>query len=185
VADIDAALAAIQADGGKVLMPKKALPVGTIAMVTDPMGAPFYVMTPIPPPGKPEAKSDVFDVAATERVRWNELASLDLARAKVFYAKHFGFAFKESMSMGELGDYCFIDHDGVRLGAIMPKPPQSPAAGWMFYFGVRSIAAAKRAIEAGGGQVLMGPHEVPGGEWIIVATDPQGAPFGIVGAKGE
>jgi predicted enzyme related to lactoylglutathione lyase len=26
---------------------------------------------------------------------------------------------------------------------------------------------------------------VPGGNWIVIATDPQGAPFGVVGAKGE
>jgi hypothetical protein len=26
-----------------------------------------------------------------------------------------------------------------------------------------------------GGQVLMGPHEVPGGSWIVQALDPQGA----------
>jgi hypothetical protein len=74
VANVDTACQAIVADGGKVLMPRLDLPVGQIAMVADPMGTPFYVMTPIPPPGKPDAKSDVFDVAV-QRVRWNELAS--------------------------------------------------------------------------------------------------------------
>jgi uncharacterized protein len=184
VRDVDAAARAIVADGGKVLLPRMDLPVGSIAMVTDPLGTPFYVMDPIPPPGQPDAKSDVFDMAAAQRVRWNELASPDLARAKAFYAKHFGFAFNEAMPMGEMGDYCFIDHGGKRLGAIMQKPPQIPVASWLFYFGVPSVAAAKTAIEAGGGKVMMGPHEVPGGDWIIVATDPQGAPFGVVGAKG-
>ena len=184
VANVDAAVAAIEADGGRTLMPKLDLPVGAIAMVADPMGTAFYVMTPIPPSGKPEAKSDVFDVAALERVRWNELASPDLARAKAFYAKHFGFAFNEAMPMGAMGDYCFIDHAGVRLGAIMQKQPPSPIAAWLFYFAVPSIAAAKAAIERGGGKVMHGPEEVPGGSWIVVATDPQGAAFGIVGPKG-
>lgn len=185
VRNVDAAAAAIEADGGKTLMPKMKLPVGTIAMLADPMGTPFYVMDPIPPPDKPDAMSDVFDVAAAQRVRWNELASPDLARAKNFYAKHFGFAFNEVMPMGAMGDYCFIDHNGVRLGAIMQQPPQSPVTTWLFYFGVPSVAAARRAIEAGGGKVMHGPMQVPGGEWIVVAIDPQGAPFGVVGKQGE
>jgi predicted enzyme related to lactoylglutathione lyase len=28
-------------------------------------------------------------------------------------------------------------------------------------------------------------HQVPGGDWVVIATDPQGARFGIVGPKGE
>lgn len=184
VADVDAAVAAIEADGGRTLMPKKDLPVGAIAMVTDPMGTPLYVMAPLPPPGKPAAKSDVFDVAAMQRVRWNELSSPDLSRAKAFYARHFGFEFNEAMPMGAMGDYCFIDLAGVRLGAVMQKQAQSPIGGWLFYFAVPSVTAAKAAIETAGGKVMVGPHEVPGGSWIVVATDPQGAAFGVVGPKG-
>jgi predicted enzyme related to lactoylglutathione lyase len=185
VADVDAAVAAVESDGGKLLMPRTDLPVGSIAMVADPMGTPFYVMKPIPPADKPDATSDVFDVVKPQHVRWNELASPDLAQAKAFYAKHFGFAFNEAMPMGELGDYCFIDHGGKRLGAIMQKPRSSPIASWLFYFGVPSVAAAKAAIEAGGGKVMSGPHPVPGGEMSMVAADPQGTPFGVVGPKGE
>jgi uncharacterized protein len=185
VQNVDATTAALEADGGKVMMPKKSLPVGEMAMVTDPMGTPFYVMSPIPPPGKPDAVSDVFDVAAPQHVRWNELTSPDLDRAKSFYAKHFNFQFNEVMPMGPMGDYCFVDHDGVRIGAIMQKPPESPITTWQFYFGVESVMKATRAITDGGGSVMMAPHQVPGGDWITVATDPQGAPFGIVGPKGE
>jgi predicted enzyme related to lactoylglutathione lyase len=185
VANVDAILAAIEADGGSTLMPKKSLPQGEIAMVADPMGSPFYVMNPVPPPGKPDAASDVFAPGELQRVHWNELASPDLQRAKAFYAKHFGFAFNEVMPMGAFGDYCFFDHDGIRLGAIMRKPAESPIGTWLFYFGVPSIAEAKRAIVAGGGSILMEPHEVPGGSWIIVALDPQGAPFGVTGPQGK
>jgi hypothetical protein len=183
VADVDAATRAIEADGGKVLMPAMKLPVGSIAMVADPMGAPFYVMAPIPPPGQPDAKSDVF-APATQRTRWNELATPDLARAKAFYAKHFNFRFNEAMPMGPMGDYCFIDHDGVRLGGMMQQ--QAGQSGmWLFYFGVDSILAAQRAIEGHGGKVIRPPHEVPGGGWVVVAMDPAGAAFALTGPKGE
>jgi predicted enzyme related to lactoylglutathione lyase len=178
VPDVDEATRAIQADGGSTMM-RMELPVGRIAMVADPMGSPFYVMTPVPPPGQPDAVSEVFHPDAVQHVRWNELASPDLARAKDFYTKHFDFAFNEVMPMGPLGDYCFIDHGGLRIGAIMQKPEHSPAAAWQFYFGVNSIAAAQRAIEAGGGRVVNGPHQVPRGDWVLMAIDPQGAPFGV------
>lgn len=181
VEDVDAAVAAIVADGGRVLMPRKDIAEGAFAMLTDPTGTPFYVMKPNPPPGKPAAKSDVFSVTTAGHVRWNELSSNDQAVAKAFYAKHFHFEYNRSMSMGAMGSYDFIDHDGVCLGAILQKPPQNPHAGWLFYFGVTSVTTAKAAIEANGGKVLMGPQEVPGGESIVIALDPQGAAFGVVG----
>jgi predicted enzyme related to lactoylglutathione lyase len=80
-----------------------------------------------------------------------------------------------------MGDYCFFDHAGVRPGAIMQKPDPGPMAAWMFYFGVPSVAAARRAIEAGGGHITQDAHQVPGGDWIVVATDTEGCAFGVVG----
>lgn len=184
VSDVDAATKAIVEDGGRVHLPKMSLPVGDIAMVSDPMGTALYVMRPVPPPGKPDAASDVFDPKATQRVRWNELQTPDLDRAKAFYAKHFAFEFRETMPMGEFGDYCFVDHGGLRVGGMMKKAHPGPAA-WVAYFGVPSATAAKKAIEAGGGAIVMDVHEVPGGDWVVIATDPQGAAFGVVGPKGE
>lgn len=182
--DVDGKLAAITADGGKVWLPPMDIPgVGRIALVSDPQGVPLYVMRPTPPPGVPDMTSDVFSRHGQQRVSWNELASPDLEASKRFYAAHFDFEFKESMNMGPMGDYCFIDHHGQRLGAIMQRQDERQPAAWLFYFGVPSVAAATTAIAANGGTVLMGPHSVPGGEWISVATDPCGAAFGVVGAE--
>lgn len=185
VVDVDAAVKAIVADGGRALMPKMTLPVGDMAMVADPMGAPFYVMRPVPPPDRPDAKSDVFHPTQAGHVRWNQLQSPDLPRALAFYAKHFGFEMRDVMPMGGLGDYHFINHGGVRLGGMMKVPSPAAPGGWQFYFGVPSAAAAKRAILAAGGKVVEDLHEVPGGDWVVIAVDPQGAPFGVVGPKGE
>jgi uncharacterized protein len=127
----------------------------------------------------------VFDRHAEQRVNWNELASPDLGASKAFYSRHFGFAFNDALDMGPMGQYCFIDHDGQRLGAIMQRHSDQQPAAWLFYFGVPSIAAAARAVTEHGGKVLMGPHQVPTGEWIILATDPAGAGFGLNGPKGE
>ena len=185
VPDVDRAVAAILEDGGHLLMPKHIIPQGSFALASDPQGTPFYVMAPVPPPGKPEAKSDVFSVSEPQHVRWNELASPDLEGAKAFYAMHFGFEFNRSMPMGPMGDYCFIEHHGQTLGAIMQQQQAGQPPLWLPYIGVPSALAAKAAIAANGGRVLNGPMEVPGGEWIVVASDPAGALFGVVGPKGE
>lgn len=184
VEDVDAAIAAIEADGGKVMLPPFDLDVGRIAMVADPQGVVFYIMTPIPPQGVAEATSDVYDRSAVQHVSWNELYAPDLEAAKTFYAKHFHFEFNDSMPMGPMGDYCFIDHAGQQIGAVMQKRAAFPVGLWNFYIRVDDIDAAAAKVGELGGQVANGPMEVPGGEWIINGLDPQGAMFSLVGTKG-
>ncbi|MCB1685558.1 MAG: VOC family protein [Pseudomonadales bacterium] len=180
--DVDATISAIEKAGGVLQMPPTDLPVGRIAMIADPQGVPIYIMDPIPPDGAPDTGSDVFSPDALQRVGWNELESPDLEESKRFYTDHFGFEFNESMNMGEMGDYCFIDHDSRRLGAVFQQQDRSQSASWQMYFRVPSVTAAKATVESKSGTVLMGPMEVPGGDWIIIATDPQGARFGLVSA---
>ena len=182
--DVDAAVEAIVADGGSAMMPPWDQPgVGRLAMVTDPDGAPFYLMDPLPPEGQPDAVSDVFSVDKPQHVRWNELSADDSDRAIAFYAQHFGWGQEGSMPMGEMGDYKFLQHGGVSIGAVMPRPPQMSRAAWTFYIGVDDIDRAGAAITEGGGQIISGPHEIPGGEFSIDAFDPAGAHFGLVGPR--
>ena len=183
-ADVDSAVLGIEADGGTVMMPPCDQPgVGRLAMVTDPDGAPFYLMDPLPPENDPDAQSDVFSVDEPQHVRWNELSANDPDRAIAFYKKHFGWGQEGSMDMGEMGTYAFVQHDGVGIGAIMPKMPQMPMPLWTYYVGVDDIDRAVRAITDGGGQILNGPMEIPGGEYALNAMDPQGAAFGLVGPR--
>lgn len=184
VADVDLAVQAITADGGQALMPKMTLPVGEMAMVTDPMGAPFYVMTPVPPADQPDATSDVFSVDRPQHVRWNELCTEEVARAQAFYGRHFGFQFNHAMPPGRPHeDGLFIDHGGLRVGGLIQRPDIADASGWTFYFGVRSTRAAKQAIESNGGAVVVDLHQLHGGDWALIATDPQGARFGVIGPE--
>ncbi|MFM5930451.1 MAG: VOC family protein [Novosphingobium sp.] len=183
VDDVDASVIAIEAVGGKMLMPARDVPgAGRIAMVADCCGAPFYIMTPTPPPGGGE--STAFARYETlGRCSWNELMAGNADKAIAFYTGLFGWGLPDSMDMGEYGTYQFIDHDGVPIGAIMPMMPQVPATAWSHYFRVASIEAAKAAVEAGGGHVFNGPMQVPGDDWIIQGMDPQGAMFSLVGGK--
>ncbi|QNN68453.1 VOC family protein [Sphingomonas lutea] len=183
-ADVDAKAAAIAADGGTVTMAPWDQPgVGRLAMVTDPSGAAFYLMDPIPPEDEANAVSDVFSVDRPEHVRWNELWSGDPAGAVDFYQRHFGWVQEGDMDMGEMGKYQFVQHNGVMIGAIMPRMPDVPASMWNFYIGVEDIDRGADAVRSGGGQVVNGPMEIPGGEYALNAIDPQGALFGLVGPR--
>jgi predicted enzyme related to lactoylglutathione lyase len=51
------------------------------------------------------------------------------------------------------------------------------------YFGTEGIDAAITRITAGGGSIHHGPMEVPGGDFVAVATDPQGAWFAVTGPR--
>jgi uncharacterized protein len=184
VADVDASVKEIEQAGGKALMQPFDIPnVGRIAMVTDPQGAPFYIMKPIPPEGQPDAQSDVFSPDQAQHVRWNELSTTDPDGALDFYRTQFGWGQEGDMDMGEMGKYRFIQNGPTTIGAIMRKPPQLPVSLWTYYVGVEDIDRAVDAIKSGGGQVLNGPMEIPGGEFALNAMDPQGAPFGLVGPR--
>ena len=185
VDDVDSAVAAIAAMGGKVLMPKMTMDVGDIAMVADDGGAPFYIMAPQMPEGAVGQQSTAFSRVLQGRCSWNELHAANDVAALKFYGEMFGWEAAGTMDMGAFGTYHFLDHDGEGIGALMTKPPHIAMAGWSYYFRVPSITAAVAAVIANGGQVVHGPQPVPGDDWIINGIDPQGAAFALVGAKGD
>ena len=184
VGDVDDAIAKATAAGASVLMPAWDQPgVGRLAMIADPQGAPLYLMDPLPPEGDPQATSDVFSVDQPQHVRWNELSTTDPDAAIAFYSDLFGWEQQGEMGMGDMGKYRFIQHDGVGIGGVMRKPPQMPSSLWSYYIGVDDIDRAATAITEGGGTILHGPMEIPGGEYALNGLDPQQAAFGLVGPR--
>lgn len=183
--DVDAAVEAMTADGGTVHMAAHDLPVGRMAMVADPQGAPFYIMNPIPPAGEPDKVADAFSMTEPQHMRWNELATSDPDAAIGFYTKHFGWGQEGALDMGELGQYRFLQHDGEMMGAVMPLMEGYPVPMWNFYIGVDDIDRAHAAVTANGGTVTNEPMEIPGGDndYAMNAIDPQGAIVGFVGPR--
>lgn len=185
VDDVDESVAHAVALGGTIHMPPTTMDgVGRLAMTTDPQGAPFYLMDPTPPPHDPTAQSDAFQPMAAGHCWWNELETTDEPGATAFYTALFGWSAKDAMPMGEHGDYRFIEADGQQIGAINPWMADYMSVGWLPYFGVTDINAAKAAAEDNGGTVTQDIHEVPGGDFIFTATDPAGAHVAFVGPKG-
>jgi len=82
-----------------------------------------------------------------------------------------------------MGTYQLFNVGGVPSGAMFNDPAVKIAPFWLYYFNVEDIDdAAKRVID-GGGKIVRGAHQVPGGNWIVHATDPQGATFAMLGSK--
>lgn len=167
--------------GGHIFMEGGEVPeVGPFAMLADPEGAPFYVIDDRS--GQPShafAKHEPRQGCCA----WNELLAEDPDAADRFYTSLFGWEKGEAMDMGEMGLYQMYTQDDYGLGAIMKRPAEMPASFWSFYFRVPGIDAAKSFVESNGGQVVNGPMEIPGGEYILQGMDPQGAFFSIIGPK--
>ena len=166
VEDTDAAVASIEQAGGKALMPAFDLPnVGRIAMVSDPQGAPFYVMKPIPPEGRrPNGQSDVFSVDQPQRVRWNELStSRPRAARSTSTATSSAGTRKATWTWAKWANTASSTarHDHRRGHA---KPPQLPVTQWTYYIGVDE-STARRSGEVGRRAIVNGPMEIPGGEF--------------------
>ena len=178
VDNVDAAAAKIVADGGKQHMEPMDVPgIIRFAMLADPQGATFYIGR-----GMQEGTSTAFASDKVGHCQWNELLTSDQAAAWKFYGDQFGWKKGDVMPMGDMGDYEFLTQNGQMIGAFMRKDPDKPSR-WRFYFGVGDIDVAVDTVKKGGGTIAHGPAEVPGGIFVIIGTDPQGAEFGLVGPR--
>jgi uncharacterized protein len=82
-----------------------------------------------------------------------------------------------------LGKYQIFSAGGQPTGGMFNKPATVPTPFWNYYFNVAAIEPAAERVKAASGKVINGPMEVPGGNWIVQGTDPQGAIFSLVGKR--
>jgi predicted enzyme related to lactoylglutathione lyase len=181
VADTEVTATKAKELGGQVLHGPISIPtVGSFAVLADPQGAVFAVFTSKEDmPGKEGSPQE-------GEFSWHELATTDHEAAFDFYSKLFGWEKTEASDMGEMGSYQMYGVSGTQLGGMFNKPAEMPGPPfWLFYTTVADVHAAAEKVKQLGGQVLNGPMEVPGGDWIAQCTDPQGAAFAIHSAKKE
>ncbi len=174
------AVAHIKRLGGREVSPVIDIPnVGRLQMMTDPQGAAFYIMEPTPAEERPEGDPQLGDGS------WHELMTTDAPAAMKFYQDVFGWQPSEAMDMGEMGTYQMFNRPHGMIGGIMNKPKELAHVppNWGIYFLVPEINAAVDRVKANGGTILNGPMEVPGGDWVVTAMDPQGAAFSLHAKK--
>ena len=178
---LEDAAAHIKKLGGKELSPVIDIPtIGRMQMMTDPQGAAFYIYEPDPnAPQLPEGAPQVGEGS------WHELMTTDAPAALKFYTELFGWTPGETMDMGPMGKYYMFNRPHGMIGGMMNKPPEMAHVppNWQIYFLVPDIDAAAERIKANGGQILNGPMEVPGGDQVLNAMDPQGAAFSLHAKK--
>ena len=115
---------------------------------------------------------------------WSELHAADWEKAFDFYSGLFGWVRHEAIPMGEMGVYQTFGGSEAAFGGMFSNHDPAPGPYWLYYFSVDDIDAAAERTKAGGGEILMGPVEVPGGGWVLNAKDPQGGIFALLGPKG-
>ena len=173
--DVDETVANAQGLGATLLVgPKDEPEVGRWAILNDPQGAMFAVYRPLNPRDEP------LGAPTPGEFSWHELVTTDHEAGMQFYATLFGWQRDEAHDMGPMGTYILFSVEGWQLGGMYNKPAEMPAPPhWMHYVKVASADEAAERIKQAGGQVIHGPMEVPGGDRVALAVDPQGAHFAV------
>jgi predicted enzyme related to lactoylglutathione lyase len=182
VPNIEEALAAVKDKGGQVIHPVTGVGSdgGRYAVIADPQGAVIGVYEP--GAGMSAGGAD----PTSTPVVWHELTAEDPVAALQFYHDIFGWDVVGTHPMGgDVGTYYLFGKGTTQMGGAFVRgkhlAPSWPR--WLVYLSVPSVTAAVEAAKAAGGQVLNGPHQVPGGNWIAQVVDSHGVPVALHGPK--
>jgi hypothetical protein len=176
-ADVDETVRHAQSIGGKVI--KAAADIangGRFAILQDPQGAVFAVYASLQPYQPPAS-------VPMGGMSWHELATTDYQAAFSFYSQLFGWHVLSDMDMGPgMGTYRLFGAEGSteQMGGMYTKPAEPPrSSAWLPYIKVANVQGATAKAKALGATIFHGPAQVPGGGWITMGADLQGAAFAI------
>jgi predicted enzyme related to lactoylglutathione lyase len=180
VAKVDATTAQSQKLGGTTVVPPTDIPeVGRFAILKDPQGA-VYGIVSSEGTSNPPSENPNFDPQVGQ-VSWHELMTTDHPAALDYYTKLYGWEKQSEFDMGkEMGMYEMFGKNGQMYGGMFNKTAEMKfPPNWLCYVRVNDLNAAIEAVKKGGGQIMNGPMEVPGGDVIAQCSDPQGAFFAL------
>ena len=172
VDDTDTAAKAVEAAGGSVLAAMDIPQAGRMAVCMDPTGVPFSVW---------QAGAHRGAQIANEpgSFTWTELNSRDTEAAGRFYESVFGWASETST---EPMQYTTFSLDGKTVAGMMDmtgRVPDEVPAHWLVYFGVADCDQAVATTKEAGGELVVGPFDIPDMGRFAVVRDPQGAHFAV------
>lgn len=173
VADVDQTVVHVTQAGGTVLEPGFDIPDGRVAVVADPSGAMFGIITGLEPEGT--WMSDQHGA-----VCWVELLTHDPEAAEPFYAAVFGWKGATQQAGGL--PYTTFALDGDEVAGMLPTPDTVPAEApsyWAVYFAVEDCEATAELATELGGRVLHPPTKA-GQHRFAVLADPFDATFSIL-----
>jgi predicted enzyme related to lactoylglutathione lyase len=162
VADTDATLELVEANGGKV-HPAVDIPgVGRFAVVADPGDAVFCV---IHNTGDHALRFQ----SGPGDFHWETLTTRDLAASKEFYGKVFGWA----CGGGPLGTGNVFSVHGTDVADLQPAQSSEPV--WLSYVAVSDVDTAVDTAEQLGARVLLRRLPIQRVGTMAFIADPQGA----------
>jgi hypothetical protein len=178
-ANVDDTARKAESLGGKVIKSPAPVPDGgRFAILQDPQGAVFAIYGYAQGQGGQAPPAEI----PLGHSSWHELATTDHAVAFSFYQQLFGWQTTSLMDMGPQGVYRMFGPAGAKdpFGGMYTKAPGSPGGpNWLPYIKVADARPATKTAKSSGAQILSGPMQVPGGGWISMGLDPQGAAFAI------
>jgi uncharacterized protein len=181
VDDVDVAAHQAKQLGATVYLEPRDIPnVCRFSVIADPQLATIGMMAW----SQPQKDGPPGAAALPGRIGWHELMTTDWENGYDFYKTLFGWLKADALATNENGIYQVFATGGQSVGGMFNKPAAIPAPFWLYYFNVADFDAAVGRITAHGGEIVYGPAEVPGGGWIVQATDPQGVVFALVGQRG-
>jgi uncharacterized protein len=113
-----------------------------------------------------------------------ELHTNDLAKAKQFYTRLFGWKLQD-VPMPNSGTYTLIDVGGGTGGGMLTNPTPGAPSRWMSYVGVDDIEASTKKARELGAKVLLDVTEVGSFGWMSVISDPTGATVAMWKGKSQ
>lgn len=113
---------------------------------------------------------------------WVEVAATHPEKIAEFYAQLFGWKIS-IMDSDDSFEYRIIQNGDKTIGGLSGKMNEYQPSQWLTYLETDDIAKTIDDITANGGTVYMPAMEMPGGQFTV-ASDPAGAPLGIVQSVG-
>jgi len=178
VNDVDAAADRVERLGGIIHVPPTDVAnISRFSVFTDPQTARLALFKWLGPAQEQPAEPD-----APGHVGWRELLAADGEQALAFYGELFGWQGADA-DIEESAIYQLFSAGEETIGGMVTRPETIPAPFWLYYFNASDIDAAAQRVKAGGGRILDGPLDVPGGSCMVRCEDPQGAVFALEGTR--
>lgn len=172
VANVDKTVALVQADGGKVLVQPRDLPLARVAVVTDPQEAPLglaQMKGTIPEPAQP----------TPGHFFWQEYLARDAARALEFYKRLAGY--EPAVSDSRLGvEYHVLRKARGGAGLFqLPDNVEDVQPNWLPYVLVTDPQALASRVTGLGGRVIVPVAPERRNSSLAVIADPSGAALAL------
>lgn len=175
VADIDAAAAKVESEGGEILTPPTTLQQrGKIAVVADSKGALFAILqTRDGDPADHEPETNDF--------LWDELWTTDVSASSSFYSSVLGFSYTDENTDDDERDedYRMFRANDIPRAGVMINPFTNVKPVWVNYIRVEDPAAITARVESLGGRILIDSQPRDIGGTVAFIAGPSGAGIAI------